>query len=38
MAELAPERKNEISHRGRGVRAAIAALLARWPVGGGMAG
>ncbi|HET7230345.1 MAG TPA: RdgB/HAM1 family non-canonical purine NTP pyrophosphatase [Longimicrobium sp.] len=31
MAELAPEWKNQVSHRGRGVRAAIAALLARWP-------
>lgn len=30
MGELAPERKNEISHRGRGVRAAVAALLAGW--------
>jgi len=30
MAELTRERKNEISHRGKGVRAAIAALLAGW--------
>jgi len=28
MAELQPERKNQVSHRGRGVRAAIEALLA----------
>jgi XTP/dITP diphosphohydrolase len=33
MAELPPARKNEVSHRGRGVRAAVAALLAGW--GGG---
>jgi XTP/dITP diphosphohydrolase len=33
MAELAPARKNEISHRGRGVRAAVEALLAGWPGG-----
>ena len=31
MAELAPERKNQISHRGRGVRMAVEALLAGWP-------
>ncbi|HEU4559782.1 MAG TPA: RdgB/HAM1 family non-canonical purine NTP pyrophosphatase [Longimicrobium sp.] len=30
MAELPPERKNEVSHRGRGVRAAVRALLAGW--------
>jgi len=35
MAELSSERKNEISHRGRGVRAAVAALLAGWPARGG---
>jgi XTP/dITP diphosphohydrolase len=34
MAELPPERKNEVSHRGRGVRAAVAALLTGWPYGG----
>lgn len=33
MAELPPERKNEISHRGRGVRLAVNALLSGWPVG-----
>lgn len=33
MAELPPERKNEVSHRGRGVRMAVEALLAGW--GGG---
>lgn len=31
MAELPPAQKNEISHRGRGVRAAVEALLAGWP-------
>lgn len=31
MAELRPERKNQISHRGLGVRAAIGALLSGWP-------
>jgi len=31
MAELPPERKNQVSHRGKGVRAAIAALIAGWP-------
>ena len=30
MAELPPERKNQVSHRGKGVRAAIAALLGGW--------
>lgn len=35
MAELPPERKNGISHRGRGVRMAVDALLSGWPHGDG---
>ena len=33
MAELPPERKNQVSHRGRGVRMAVEALLAGWGEG-----
>jgi XTP/dITP diphosphohydrolase len=38
FGELPSDRKREISHRGRAVRAAAQALLARWPVQSARAG
>ena len=35
FGELAPGRKNEVSHRGKAIRAAVAALAAEWGRAGG---